>query len=75
MRFSYRMVPGVYQVFWAGMARGEFITDAAAEADTYHKGHALGVRGWWGPPATAITPPSQCPRGSAPSDRVDQTMS
>ena len=32
MRFSYRMVPEVYQVFWAAMARGEFITDAAAEA-------------------------------------------
>ena len=30
MRFSYRMVPEVYQVFWAAMARGEFITDAAA---------------------------------------------
>ncbi len=37
MRFSYRMVPEVYQVFWAGMARGEFITDAAAEAGTYRK--------------------------------------
>ena len=35
MRFSYRMVPEVYQVFWAAMARGEFITDAAAEAGTY----------------------------------------
>ena len=37
MRFSYRMVPEVYQVFWAAMARGEFITDAAAEAGTYRK--------------------------------------
>ena len=37
MRFSYRMVPEVYQVFWAAMARGEFITDAAAEAGTYCK--------------------------------------
>lgn len=37
MRFSYRMVPEVYQVFWAGMARGEFITGAAAEAGTYRK--------------------------------------
>ena len=37
MRFSYRMVPEVYQVFWAGMADGEFITDAAAEAGTYRK--------------------------------------
>jgi transposase, IS30 family len=37
MRFSYRMVPEVYQVFWAAMARGEFITDAAVEAGTYRK--------------------------------------
>ena len=29
MRFCYRMVPEVYQVFWAGMAAGEFINDAA----------------------------------------------
>ena len=37
MRFSYRMVPEVYQVFWAGMAAGEFITDAAIAAGTYRK--------------------------------------
>jgi transposase, IS30 family len=37
MRFSYRMVPEVYQVFWDAMARGEFITDAAVEAGTYRK--------------------------------------
>ena len=37
MRFSYRMVPEVYQVFWAAMARGEFITDAASAAGTYRK--------------------------------------
>jgi transposase, IS30 family len=37
MRFSYRMVPEVYQLFWAAMARGEFITDAAVEAGTYRK--------------------------------------
>ena len=37
MRFSYRMVPEVYQVFWAAMARVEFISDAAAEAGTYRK--------------------------------------
>ena len=37
MRFSCRMVPEVYQVFWAAMARGEFITDAAAEVGTYRK--------------------------------------
>ena len=29
---SYLMVPEVYQVFWSAMTRGEFITDAAAEA-------------------------------------------
>jgi transposase, IS30 family len=37
MLFSDRMVPGVYQRFWAAMARGEFITDAAAEAGTYRR--------------------------------------
>jgi transposase, IS30 family len=37
MRFSCRMVPEVYQVFWAAMARGELITVAAAEAGTYRK--------------------------------------
>jgi IS30 family transposase len=36
-RFSERMVPEVVQRFWAAMARGEFITDAAAEAGTYRK--------------------------------------
>jgi hypothetical protein len=35
MRFSYRMVPEVYQLFWAAMARGEFITDAAVAAGTF----------------------------------------
>jgi transposase, IS30 family len=33
--FSERMVTEVVQRFWAAMARGEFITDAAAEAGTY----------------------------------------
>jgi transposase, IS30 family len=37
MRFSYCMVPEVYQLFWAAMARGEFISDAAVEAGTYRK--------------------------------------
>jgi transposase, IS30 family len=37
VRFSYCMVPEVYQLFWAGMARGEFITDAAVAAGTYRK--------------------------------------
>ncbi|MGZ6693384.1 MAG: IS30 family transposase [Solirubrobacteraceae bacterium] len=34
-RFSERMVTEVVQQFWAAMARGEFITDAAGEAGTY----------------------------------------
>ena len=34
-RFSERMVTEVVQQFWAAMARGEFVTDAAAEAGTY----------------------------------------
>ncbi len=34
-RFSDRMVTEVVQTFWAAMQRGEFITDAAAEAGTY----------------------------------------
>jgi IS30 family transposase len=37
VRFSERMVPEVAQTFWAAMQRGEFITDAAAEAGTYRK--------------------------------------
>jgi transposase, IS30 family len=36
-RFSEAMVAEVVQRFWAAMARGEFITDAAAEAGTYRK--------------------------------------
>src|ERR1700694_3487171 len=36
-RFCDRMVTEVVQRFWAAMARGEFITDAAAEAGTYRK--------------------------------------
>jgi hypothetical protein len=31
-RFSDRMVAEVVQVFWAAMARGEFVTAARAEA-------------------------------------------
>jgi hypothetical protein len=31
------MVPEVYQVFWAGMAAGEFINDAAIAAGSYRK--------------------------------------
>jgi len=36
-QFSGRMVPEVVQVFWAAMARGEFVTVAAAEAGTYRE--------------------------------------
>jgi len=36
-RFSDEMVTEVVQRFWAAMQRGEFITDAAAEAGTYRK--------------------------------------
>jgi IS30 family transposase len=36
-QFSERMVPEIVQVFWAAMARGEFITAAAAEAGTYRE--------------------------------------
>jgi IS30 family transposase len=35
--FNERMVTDVVQTFWAAMQRGEFITDAAAEAGTYRK--------------------------------------
>jgi IS30 family transposase len=37
VQFSGRMVPEVVQVFWAAMARGEFVTVAAAEAGTYRE--------------------------------------
>jgi DNA-binding CsgD family transcriptional regulator len=37
VRFCYRMVPEVYQVFWAGMAAGEFINDAAIAAGSCRK--------------------------------------
>jgi hypothetical protein len=36
-QFSERMVPEVVQVFWAAMARGEFITTAAAKVGTYRR--------------------------------------
>ncbi len=36
-RFSERMVPEVVQVFWAAIARGEFVPVAAAEAGTYRE--------------------------------------
>ena len=37
MGLTDRMVPEVYQVFWSGMAAGEFITDAARAAGTYRR--------------------------------------
>lgn len=41
MQFATFMVTENVQVFWAGMQRGEFITDAAAAAGTYrHRGLA-----------------------------------
>jgi transposase, IS30 family len=51
MRFSDRMVPEVFQTFWAAMQRGEFITDAAAEAGTYRKKGA-----WWLAAAGGVRP-------------------
>jgi hypothetical protein len=47
VKFNERMVTDVVQTFWAAMQRGEFITDAAAEAGTYRK---KGAR-WWNVPA------------------------
>ena len=41
VQFSGRMVAEVVQVFWAAMARGEFVTVAAVEAGTYRE---LGTR-------------------------------
>jgi transposase-like protein len=37
VKFNDRMVTDVVQTFWAAMARGEFITGAAAEAGTYRQ--------------------------------------
>ena len=36
-QFSGRMVSEVVQVFWAAMARGEFVTTAAEEVGTYRE--------------------------------------
>jgi hypothetical protein len=49
-RFSERMVTEVVQVFWAAMARGEFITDAAAQAGTYRVKGARWLRAEGGVP-------------------------
>jgi len=37
VRFSERMVSEMVQTFWAASQRGEFVSDAAAEAGTYRK--------------------------------------
>ena len=37
VKYSHRMVPEIFQTFWAGMAAGEFITDAAEAAGSYRK--------------------------------------
>jgi len=37
VKFNDGMVTDVVQTFWAAMARGEFITGAAAEAGTYRQ--------------------------------------
>ena len=72
MRFSYRMVPEVYQMFWAAMARGEFITDAALEAGTYRKqGRRLAGRGGRGPASARPGPEgSVFDVGAAGGDRA-----
>ena len=56
-QFSDRMVPEVVQVFWAAMARGEFITAAAAEVGTYReKGMRwLRARGWGAPASWSVS--------------------
>jgi hypothetical protein len=60
VRFSYRMVPEVYQVFWAGMAAGEFISDAAIAAGSYRK---QGSR--WLAAAGGVRPDRQISFGSS----------
>jgi hypothetical protein len=51
-RFSDQMVTEVVQRFWAAMQRGEFITDAAAEAGHLPQaGSAVADRGRRGTPA------------------------
>ena len=37
VRFASHMISENVQVFWAGLQRGEFITDAAEAAGTYRK--------------------------------------
>jgi len=42
VKFNDGMVTDVVQTFWAAMARGEFITGAAAEAGTYRQRGGVG---------------------------------
>ncbi len=44
VKYSHRMVPEIFQTFWAGMAAGEFITDAAEAAGSYRKQALGGLR-------------------------------
>lgn len=44
MRFGWHMVPEVHQRFWQAMARGEFITDAAAEVGSYRQRGRMWLR-------------------------------
>jgi hypothetical protein len=44
-RFSDRMVPEVVQVFWAAMARGEFVTHAPRPRLLHRSG--LLLEGFW----------------------------
>ena len=60
-RFSERMVTEVVQVFWAAMARGGFITDAAAQAGTYRVKGARWLRAEGG----CLVPGSNATRGRA----------
>jgi hypothetical protein len=54
MRFSYCMVPEVYQLFWAGMARGEFGLPRVFRTVGFVLFHAAAcsfkysMRTWWG---------------------------
>ena len=53
MRFAYRTVPEVYQVFGAGMAAGEFINDAAIAAGSSRKQGSRGGGGGRGPTSSS----------------------
>jgi hypothetical protein len=48
------MVPEVYQVFWAGMAAGEFISDAAIAAGSCRKQGSRWQKGYAAPMAAII---------------------